>query len=159
MTLGQLFAFSLTGGLIFLYANLLPLLSVNFKGLHNQISLWQSVVALAQGEITPMALVAGLAIILAPGLQIFALIWVLLFANLGHRRAPGFRLCLRTLAWLRPWSMVEVFLLGMLVAMIKISGMLEVHLGIGLWSMAALCVLVIGIAGRGMIYRLWDELS
>lgn len=158
LSLEHLLALSLTAGIVFVCANLSPLIYVGYKGLSNQTSLWQSVLALAQGQITPLALLAGLAVIVAPGLQIGLLIWVLTFARLGHP-APGFRLCLRTLEWLRPWSMLEVCLLGMLVAIIKLGGMLEVHPGIGLWATALLAVLVISIAGRDVNHRLWDQVG
>ncbi|WP_017706742.1 paraquat-inducible protein A, partial [Pseudomonas syringae] len=66
--------------------------------------------------------------------------------------------CMRALEHLRPWSMLEVCMLGILVAIIKLSGMLDVHPGVGLWAMAMLMVLILLIANKG-IRRLWDELG
>lgn len=40
---------------------------------------------------------------------------------------------MKTLVWLRPWSMVEVGVLGFLVAAIKLSSLLDVAPGIGGW--------------------------
>ncbi len=54
--------------------------------------------------------------------------------------------------------MLEVCLLGILVAIIKLAGMLEVHPGIGLWAMAILTILILLIAGRD-VRGLWDELG
>lgn len=56
---------------------------------------------------------------------------------------------------LRPWGMVEVFLLGVLVATIKLSGMATVIAGPALWAFVALTVLltvVVSFDPRG----LWD---
>ncbi|AIC21699.1 Paraquat-inducible protein A [Pseudomonas chlororaphis subsp. aurantiaca] len=153
----QLLALSITAALLFVFANAFPVIGISLEGLSNEATLWQSVEALAQGRISLIAAVTGLAIILAPGLQIALLCWVLGFANIG-RAAPGFKACMRALEHLRPWSMLEVCLLGILVAIVKLAGMLDVHPGLGLWSLAMLTVLIILISGKG-IRRLWNDLE
>jgi paraquat-inducible protein A len=157
MSIEQLLALSIAAGIMFVFANVFPVISISLQGLHNEVTLWGSVHALAQGRITLIALVAGLAIILAPALQIALLFWVLVHAH-RNEVAPGFKSCMRALEHLRPWSMLEVCLLGILVAIIKLSGMLDVHPGVGLWAMAMLMVLIVLIAGKD-IRRLWDDLG
>lgn len=153
----QLFALTLAAGILFILANVFPIMHISLQGLSNEATLWESVEALAQGRITLIALVAGLAIIFAPLFQILLLGWVLGYAYVGEM-APGFRACMRALEHLRPWSMLEVCLLGILVAIIKLAGMLNVSPGVGLWAMAMLTVLIILIAGRDIRY-LWDDLE
>ena len=153
----QLLALTLAAAILFLFANAFPIIQIGLQGLSNEATLWGTVQALAHGQITPIALVAGLSIIFAPGLQIILLAWVLVHARSG-RIAPGFRACMRALEHLRPWSMLEVCLLGILVAIIKLAGMLDVHPGIGLWAMAILTILILLIAGRD-VRDLWDELG
>lgn len=157
MSLQQLLALSVSAALLFVFANAFPVIAISMQGLSNETTLWQSVQALAQGQISVIAAVVGLAIILAPMLQIVLLCWVLTFA-LNHRAAPGFKACMRALEHLRPWSMLEVCLLGIMVAIIKLAGMLDVHPGLGLWALAMLTVLLILISGKG-IRRLWDDLE
>ncbi|MCY1396590.1 Paraquat-inducible protein A [compost metagenome] len=112
--------------------------------------------ALSDGPITFIAMVAAIAIIIAPAFQLVLLIWVLLFAA-NARRSPGFAPCMRWLETLRPWSMLEVCLLGALVAVFKLAGMLDVLPGIGLLALAALSILLIKVAGRD-VRDLWDTL-
>jgi paraquat-inducible protein A len=157
MSIQSLFALALTAAMLFILANAFPVISISMEGLSNQATLWASVEALAQGRITPMAAVTGLTIILAPLLQIALLCWLLGFATAG-RAAPGFKACMRALEHLRPWSMLEVCLLGILVAIVKLAGMLDVHPGVGLWALAMLTVLLILISGKD-IRRLWDDLE
>ncbi len=157
MSIEQLLALSIAAAIMFVFANVFPVISISLQGLHNEVTLWGSVEALAQGRITLIALVAGLAIIFAPALQIALLFWVLVHAYRGEV-APGFKTCMRALEHLRPWSMLEVCLLGILVAIIKLAGMLDVHAGAGLWAMAMLMVLIILIAGKD-IRRLWEDLG
>ena len=153
----QLLALTVAAAILFLFANTFPIMGISLQGISNEATLWETVEALAQGRITLIALVTGLSIIFAPALQIILLAWVLAHAR-GGRVAPGFRACMRALEHLRPWSMLEVCLIGILVAIIKLSGMLDVHPGIGLWSVSMLTVLIILIGGRD-VRRLWDELG
>lgn len=146
-------ALTITAAIAFIIANVCPVVLVNLQGQHNAATLWQSAAALAQGAAAPIALPAALAIIVVPFLQISLLAWLLLHARAG-RRAPGFALTMRVIVGLRPWSMVEVGLLGILVAVIKLSSSLEVAPGAGVWAMAVLMVLVTVIANRD-VHRLW----
>ena len=65
------------------------------------------------------------------------------------RLAPFFRL----VRSVQPWGMVEVFLLGMLVSLVKLSHLATVILGTAFWAMAALIV-VLTLAGRAFDPRL-----
>lgn len=146
-------ALTIAAGIMFLIANLCPLVRISLQGLHNQATLWQSAAALAQGPVALIALPAAASIIVVPFLQIVLLGWILLFAR-RKKRAPGFAPAMRMLGVLRPWSMVEVCMLGILVAIIKLSSFLEVAPGPGIWAMASLMILITVIANRD-VHWLW----
>ncbi len=154
LTVEQRLALTFTAAMLWLFANFYPVMSISMKGLKNSATLWDSVLALSQGPITFIAMVAAIAIIIAPAFQLVLLIWVLSFA-LGGQRAPGFKLSMRWLETLRPWSMLEVCLLGAMVAVFKLAGLLDVLPGIGLFALAVLSLMMIRIAGRD-IRDLWD---
>ncbi|MOA13069.1 Paraquat-inducible protein A [compost metagenome] len=156
MTLQQRLALTLTASVLWMFANFYPVMSISLKGLKNSATLWDSVVALSDGPITFIALVAAISIIIAPVFQLLLLIWVLSFA-LTSKRAPAFKLCMRWLESLRPWSMLEVCLLGAMVAVFKLAGLLDVIPGIGLFALAVLSLLLSRIAGRD-VRELWDSL-
>lgn len=156
LTIEQRLALTLTAAVLWLFANFYPVMSISMKGLKNSATLWDSVLALSQGPITFIAMVAAIAIIIAPAFQLVLLTWVLGFA-LGSQRAPGFKVCMRWMETLRPWSMLEVCLLGAMVAVFKLAGLLDVLPGIGLFALAALSLMMIRIAGRD-IRDLWDTL-
>ncbi|MDQ2822222.1 MAG: paraquat-inducible protein A, partial [Pseudomonadota bacterium] len=103
----------------------------------------------------PIALPTAAVAVLVPMLQIILLIWVMSFAHKG-KRAPAFASVMRLLVVLRPWSMVEVCMLGILVAVIKLSSLVQVYLEAGVWAMAALMILMTIIAGRD-VRQLWAE--
>lgn len=156
MSLQQRLALSLTAAVLWIFANFYPVMSISLQGLSNSATLWDSVVALSNGPITFIALVAAISIIIAPLFQLLLLIWVLTFA-LAAKRSPAFKLCMRWLETLRPWSMLEVCLLGAMVAVFKLAGMLDVLPGIGLIALAVLSLLIIRIAGRD-VRELWEML-
>jgi paraquat-inducible protein A len=153
LNIDQWLALTVAAAIMFVLANVYPVIRISLRGLHNDATLWQSVVALAQGSVAPISVVAALSIIVIPLLQIVLLGWVLLFARTG-RRAPAFAATMKALHALRPWSMVEVCLLAALVSIVKLSSYMEVVIGIGIWAMAALTVLITIIASRD-IHRLW----
>lgn len=147
-------AMTLAAAILFVIANTRPVILISFHGLHNAATLSQAAGALASGPIALIAIPTALTIILVPLMQIVTLGWVLIFARLGHR-APGFPFAMRLLARLRPWSMLEVAILGILVAVIKLASLVDVRPGAGLWAMGALVVLIIIIANRNTEW-LWD---
>jgi paraquat-inducible protein A len=154
LTVEQRLALTFTALMLWLFTNFYPVMSISLKGMKNSATLWDSVLALSLGPITFIAMVAAIAMIIAPIFQLLLLIWVLGFA-LARQRSPGFRFCMRWLEALRPWSMLEVCLLGAMVAVIKLAGLLDVLPGIGLFALAALSLMMIRIAGRD-IRDLWD---
>ncbi|MDR2787677.1 MAG: paraquat-inducible protein A [Candidatus Accumulibacter sp.] len=147
-------ALTLAAAITFVIANVCPIIRIGFQGMRNDATLWDSASALAQGPITIIAAPFALSIIVLPCAQIGLLAWVLVYARAG-RRAPGFAPAMRALAALRPWSMVEVCLLGILVAVVKLSHFLQVAPGAGFWAMAGLMVLITLIANRD-VHRLWE---
>ncbi|MDR8398355.1 PqiA/YebS family transporter subunit [Paraburkholderia sp. USG1] len=147
-------ALTVAAAIVFAIANACPVIRISLQGLHSEATLWQSAAALAQGAAAPIAIPAALAIIVVPFLQIALLAWILVFARAG-RRAPGFARTMRMLGVLRPWSMVEVGVLGILVAIIKLSSFVQVIPGAGIWATATLMVLVPLIASRE-IHWLWE---
>jgi paraquat-inducible protein A len=94
-----------------------------------------------------MSLVAFLVLattILFPLMQLLILVWLLVPLR-RHRRALGFALLVRLMQALRPWGMIEVFLLGVLVALVKLSSMASVLPGPALWAFVALTLLLTAV--------------
>jgi paraquat-inducible protein A len=147
-------ALALAAAIAFAIANLAPVMRLSLQSLHNDATLWEAAQALDYGAAGPIAVPLALSIIVVPALQIALLAWTLAFARV-RRRAPGFALALRLLVALRPWSMVEVGLLGILVAAIKLSSWMKVIPGVGLGAMAASMVLLTLITQRDL-RTLWE---
>ena len=127
--------------IFFAIANLTPILSIEVGGVETKANIWFAVRSLQEGWISLAALGLALTTFLIPAMQIALLFWVLLFARFG-RRPPGFAPFMRLLHRMRPWSMTEVFLLGALVAIVKLANWVPIAAGAGIWAMAALTALL-----------------
>jgi paraquat-inducible protein A len=132
--------------IFFAIANLTPILSIDIAGIETKANIWFAVRSLQQGWISVAALGLAFTTFLIPAVQIALLFWVLLFARIG-RRPPGFRPIMRLLHRTRPWSMTEVFLLGALVAIVKLANWVPITAGAGIWAIAALTT-VLALLGR-----------
>ncbi|AJQ95864.1 putative paraquat-inducible protein A [Gynuella sunshinyii YC6258] len=122
---------------VFLMANFFPVIRISFQGLQNEITLWQSVAVFMRTDVALIAVPILLVVIVIPAIQISLLLWLLAFSVL-NRQAPFWRMLIKLLIALKPWSMIDVCMLGILVAVVKLSGYLDVAAGMGLWATAVL---------------------
>jgi paraquat-inducible protein A len=141
LSVDQLLALTVTAALVFLIANSYPLMTIEVGGMQTEATVWGAALLMMHGWAAWPAAVLALSMFILPLLQIALLLWVLAFARFG-RRAPGFDRVLVTLHRSRPWSMTEVFLLGALVAVVKLSSWVHVTPGIGIWALASLTILL-----------------
>lgn len=147
-------ALNLTAILVFLTANLFPIVTLKAQGAHSATTLSGTAIALWQQGMEPVALLVLFTAILVPALELASLACLLWPLALG--RAPaGFSRLLVLLHRVHPWSMAEVFLMGVLVALVKLAHLAEVSPGVGLWSFGALIVLLALNAGSFDSQALW----
>lgn len=157
LTVDQLLALSATAGMLLAFVCFYPILHISTRNQSDSATLLEAVLALFEGSTSLMGVTAAFAVILVPATQIGLLVWLLAFAR-KQRHAPGFRPCMRMLEVLRPWSMLEVFLLGALVSVVKLTGRIDAAPAAGLFALAILSLLMVGVAGRD-VRMLWDQLS
>lgn len=127
--------------ILFVIANAFPIVSIELQGLSSETTLLGAVLALAQDGMSEVSLLVMATTLLFPLIQMLVLFYFLLPSSRLQRPA-GFVPLLRLMQAARPWGMIEVFMLGILVALIKLSNMAEVIPGPALWSFGALTVLL-----------------
>ena len=96
--------------------------------------------------------------VLGPLFHILALIWVLLPLSAGFR-SWGARPVFRWLRRIAPWNMLEVFLLGVLVSIVKLADMAEIVPGIALWSFALLIPAIAATSATLDPHEVWEALD
>ncbi|MBA2689184.1 MAG: paraquat-inducible protein A [Burkholderiales bacterium] len=151
-------ALTLAAVLLFVLANIFPLVTLEVQGSSNSTTLFGTVVALTeQGR----PLIAGLVFattILVPALQLAATMYLLLPLHFGRMPRHSVSV-LRLLEAVRPWDLVDVFVLGVLVAMVRLTVQATVVPGIGLASLLGLMVLLSAAAASFSPRVLWGRLS
>jgi paraquat-inducible protein A len=143
--------------IVFIIANCFPIVEIELQGLRSATTLVGAVAALSAEGMPSVALLVLATTLLFPLLQLLILLYVLLPLP-RHGAVPGFNLLARLLLLLRPWGMVEVFLLGVLVALIKLSSIARVIPGVALWAFACLTVLLVMVVTFNPRY-LWQLLE
>ncbi|MDN0074186.1 paraquat-inducible protein A [Crenobacter sp. SG2303] len=142
--------------LVFLLVNTFPILELETQGIHRNATLFGTALTLYQENMAPVAALVALTTLLAPALELSILCYLLLLLNL-KRRPPGFAELMRLLQLVRPWGMVEVFLIGVLVSLVKLAHMAHVLPGLGLWSFGALILLMAASAGAFEPHEIWRQ--
>jgi paraquat-inducible protein A len=130
-------ALAVTAAVLLLLSNAYPLVALQLNGSVRATTLVGAAIGLYNQGYAPVAALVLLTTLLVPLFQISGLLYVLVPLRAG-RRAPGQNELFRALTHLRPWAMSEVFMLGALVALVKLSALAEVIPGVSLFSYGAL---------------------
>ena len=140
----RLLPLAVAGLITFIIANAFPIVEIELQGLRNQTTLFGAVLALSAEGMTPVALLVLATTIVFPLMQLLFLIY-LLVPRPDASHPPGFRWMVRAMQTLRPWGMIEVFLLGVLVAIVKLSNMATVLPDVALWAFGVLTILLTAV--------------
>ena len=157
-SLARASAFSLAALLLMAVVQAFPFLVMDATSIRRHLTLANAARALAvEGEpllgcavvlftmVAPFVLAGGLLYVCAP----------LMFGRL----APGAVRVAKWMHWSEPWNMVEVFLLGVIVSLLKLSKMAEVHFGTGFWAFAGVMVCLAGAVAAIDRDELWDRME
>ncbi|MCD0505585.1 paraquat-inducible protein A, partial [Bordetella petrii] len=141
LPLSSWLALTLGALVVFVLANAYPVISMSVQGMTRDASLLDAVAMTWRQGYVATALMTCLAGFALPLLQLCLLLWVL--GPMARGREPyGLRLAMRMLGALRPWCMVPVFLLGVVVSVVKLAGMAAVSPAPGLFAFGVLTVLL-----------------
>jgi paraquat-inducible protein A len=149
-------ALAMAAAILFVVAQSLPFLSFSMKGRVTQTNVMTGVLDLYRGGKGEIAALVGLTIVVAPMAQLALLLYVLIPLRAG--RVPWkLPLAFRLLRHAQSWSMMEVFLIGIAVAVTKLIGMAEIIPGIALWSFAALMFVLAGAMASFDPESMWER--
>jgi paraquat-inducible protein A len=113
-------AFSITALAFYIPAMSFPFMSVELYGSRQVSTIWQGVVSLADAGSWPIAIIVFMASIVIPVLKLGALIYIAIAPRLtgsSYMKTQIFR----TVEYIGRWSMLDIFLLAVLVALIKLG--------------------------------------
>lgn len=153
-TINRTLAFALGAAVLFIVANTFPIVGMEIEGRSNTVSLPGATVALWNQGMQLVAGLVGFTTLLAPCLELSILIYLLLPLRLG-RTPRGMPLILRALDAVQPWGLVEVFMLGLLVSLVKLEMYAKVVPGVALWAYGCLILAFTAMAAAFDPHEIW----
>jgi paraquat-inducible protein A len=151
-------ALTLAALIVLVIANSTPLMSLDAVGHHASTTvvggayqMW-----LEGSELTALSVL--FCAVVAPGAHVAFLLIVLL----AVRRPPAPRWVgdlLRIAHAMEAWSMTEVMLLGILVALVKIAELADVVPGVGMFAAGTFVVLVAAVTARLDVHEIWERVE
>ena len=142
--------------ILYLPANLLPVLDVqsSVKG-EAKSTIISGVIQFWQDGDYPVAAIIFTASIMIPILKIIALTWLCLAAGHGRRPEATTRLY-RVTEFIGRWSMVDVFVVAILVGVVQLGSVMTIYPGEGALAFAGVVILTM-LAAMSFDPRLiWD---
>ena len=135
-------ALTLAALVLYVPANLYPILSMNLYGNYSENTVWDGVVSLMQYDQYFVAIVVFLASIVIPLLKLLGLFFLVASVKWGNDRRLRTKIY-KFIDVIGPWAMLDVFLLAILVALVKLGDLAKVIPGPGLLAFTCMVVLTI----------------
>lgn len=134
---GRALAMAATGLLLFAIATQTPFMTLDMAGRERVTTLVTGPVQLSENGLWLLGAVVLATTVAAPLLKLAATVWVLIAMRFREppRHLP---VVFRWVEILSPWSMVEVFLLGVFVAYTKLIDLAHVEVGVAVYAMGGL---------------------
>jgi paraquat-inducible protein A len=147
----------LLGGAVFL-----PFLEIRTLGLHNASSVFDAALAFEGPALATLSVAVLMMIVGIPLLRVLLTLWVLLPVLIDRPLLPGAARAFRLSEELRPWSMAEIFVIGVGVALVKIADLARIEFGPAFFMFAlfvAVSVLQDGYMCRWSVWQALDRQS
>src|SRR6185369_10813888 len=141
---------------LFIIANMFPIIGLQIQTTRNDTSLLSAVHILWNQGMWPVAGLVFFTTFLVPAAVLALMIHILLALKRG-RIPAGFAFVMRLLQLFNPWGMVEVFVTGVMVALVKLTHFGTLIPGIALWSLGGLTLLTAATASSFNVRDIWNR--
>ncbi|MDA8137415.1 MAG: paraquat-inducible protein A [Desulfobacteraceae bacterium] len=157
-SLDRTLAMAATGVILLIIANCYPFLSLNVEGQFRETILITGIVELYRQGMPLVATLVLLCGIVFPFIELAGLVYLLLPLKFDHRpwRMLTVFLVIRAVG---PWGMTEVYLLGILIAIIKLTSMADIITGAAFYAFALLSFVVAAAAASLNADSIWQRLT
>src|ERR671923_1892784 len=135
-------ALSLAALILYVPANIYPIMKMYLYGGYSESTVWDGIVMLARNDEWFIAVIVFLASMVIPVVKLAGLFSLVVTARMGWGRRLRSRTQLyKLIDVIGPWGMLDVFLLAVLVALVKLSTWAKILPGPGLLAFTAVVVL------------------
>lgn len=151
-------ALYVTALILIMIGGAMTLLTVSNAGRERSATLFTGPIGLEQEGLWALAIIVLVTTFGAPLARVTSMITVLV--GLRLKKPPPF---IRTLfAWeqrLRPWAMIEVYLLGVFVAYVRLTALVHLEVGTALYALAILILIMVGADCALDRHALWETME
>lgn len=146
--------------LLYIPASFLPIMQINVLGQRSEDTLWSGVLSLydAGGLLKSIAIVVFLCSMVIPLIKLLMQLLVLLSIRWNIGRSYGL-LLYRMYHHLQEWGMLEVYLMGILVSIVKLIDIASPTLDVGLVCFVALLLVQVWLEVTMSPHQIWEALS
>ena len=153
--LEHVIAFSASALIFLVVANLFPFLSFESQGQIRTITIFEASHQMFVQGFVMLAVAVYCFIILLPSLYLASILALLIPIKL-KRKPLGAVFLGRSISYLLPWAMAEVFIVGVLVALIKVIDTADFLFGTSFWAYLCFVLLFIAAANITSKHQLWQ---
>jgi len=158
-SLERTLAFAFAGLILFILANSFPFLGLKIGSQVRETTLITGIYELYVQGMQVIAILVLFTTVLVPFTQMLCLLYILLPLK-SHRLPKGLPRLFRFVNSVGPWGMMEVFMVGILVSLVKLAGMAKITPGISLYSFLAfifvLAAMTVSLDSH-LIWQKWEE--
>ncbi|MDI3335422.1 paraquat-inducible protein A [Defluviimonas aestuarii] len=132
-----------TAAVLMIAAIFFPFLELQVGGLSRKSSVFDAITAFSASGMLPLSIAVAALIVVLPFARLVAIAYALGPMALGWHPAPQAARAFRWAEATRPWAMAEIFIVGVAVALVKITGLAKVTPGPAFWAFAALVLVTV----------------
>ena len=157
-SLGRTAAFSLAALIFYVPANIFPILRMEYYGAYSENTVWDGCMRLFQDGQWLVAVIVFLASILIPFCKLLGLFFLVVTTKSKFTRWQRERTWIyKIIDVIGPWAMLDVFLLSVLVALVKLRQIATVLPGRALLAFTSVVVLTILASASFDPKSIWEE--
>jgi len=143
-TLTRTAAFSLAALVLYVPANIYPIMRMDFHGVYTTNTVWDGCVKLFQDGQWIVAVIVFLASIFIPVIKLLGLFYLVVTTKMKSQNRQWLRTHVhRVIEIIGPWAMLDVYLVAILVAVVKLGRIATVTPGPGLLAFTSVVVLTV----------------
>lgn len=157
-SLDNTLALVIAATVVYAFANAYPLITLDAAGITSSATLLQASTELARAGMTSVALLTFFTTIAMPVAQLAAMLYMLVPLRLGWVPAH-LHLAFRAQSWVRHWAMLEVFLVGALVSLVKLTQVAKIDAGIGIYAVGGYVLLIAAAVAAFEPRALWRRVE
>ncbi len=137
-TVDRSLAASLAGTVLLIISLCLPFLSLSRAGIESHISVLDTVRSLWSGKMLGLGTLTLAFIIVLPLIRFLLLDYVLWRIRFNRPVRRSMRVAFRWAILIEPWAMAEIFMVGVVVSLVKLSSLANLQIGLAFWTLLAL---------------------